>query len=146
VGAWPREAFRAHGVRHPTARLDRPGLYLEPLALVNAGAIQLPDDDKLLRELRSLERRHGAAARDRVDHRPGQHDDRANAVAVRRCSVGRECHRSSASSSSEAAQSGPDASPEITVGNHPDSKRGGAPPRRAEIHRVERALDATSAV
>src|SRR5262249_42067958 len=45
------------------------------------GTVDLPDDAKLLRELRCLERRHGSAGRDRVDHPLGQHDDRANAVA-----------------------------------------------------------------
>jgi len=35
----------------------------------------------LLRELRGLERRRSSAGRDRVDHRPGAHDDLANAVA-----------------------------------------------------------------
>jgi hypothetical protein len=34
-----------------------------------------------LAELRGLERRRGTAGRDRVDHRPGSHDDRANSVA-----------------------------------------------------------------
>ena len=38
----------------------------------------MPD---LLRELRGLERRRGATGRDRVDHAPGQHDDRSNAAA-----------------------------------------------------------------
>jgi hypothetical protein len=36
----------------------------------------------LLRELRGLERRRGTSGRDRVDHRAGQHDDRANSAAL----------------------------------------------------------------
>ena len=56
-------------------------MYLELLPLVNAGAVALLDDDHLLRELRGLERRRGTAGRDRVDHRPGAHDDRAIAAA-----------------------------------------------------------------
>src|SRR5581483_6486506 len=81
AGEWPREAFRHHGIRYELASLDRSALYLEFLPVVNAGNVELPDDTKLLRELRGLERRRGTAGRDRVDHRPGQHDDRANAVA-----------------------------------------------------------------
>lgn len=81
AGEWPREQFRARGVKYAVATLDRSGLYLELLPRVNAGTIELPDDAKLLRELRGLERRRGTAGRDRVDHRPGEHDDRANAVA-----------------------------------------------------------------
>ena len=81
AGEWPREQFRARGIRYKTAALDRSGLYLEMLPCVNAGTVELLDDSKLLRELRGLERRRGTAGRDRIDHRPGQHDDRANAVA-----------------------------------------------------------------
>lgn len=80
-GEWPREQFRNRGIEYSVAELDRSALYLELLPRVNAGTIELPDDSTLLRELRGLERRRGTAGRDRVDHRPGQHDDRANAVA-----------------------------------------------------------------
>jgi hypothetical protein len=51
------------------------------LPTINAGLVELLDDAELLRELRGLERRRGSSGRDRVDHRPGAHDDRANAVA-----------------------------------------------------------------
>lgn len=81
AGEWPREAFRARGIGYETAELDRSQLYLELLPHVNAGTVELPDEEKLLRELRGLERRRGTAGRDRVDHRPGHYDDRANAVA-----------------------------------------------------------------
>jgi hypothetical protein len=51
------------------------------LPLVNSGQVVLLDDPALLRELRGLERRRGTSGRDRVDHGPGGHDDRANAAA-----------------------------------------------------------------
>ena len=81
AGEWPREAFRAHAIDYHLADLDKSRLYLELLAQVNAEAIEIPDDPALLRELRGLERRRGPSGRDRVDHRPGAHDDRANALA-----------------------------------------------------------------
>jgi hypothetical protein len=81
AGEWPREAFRAHNVEYEISELDRSRLYLELLPVANAGTVELPNDTKLLAELRGLERRRGTAGRDRVDHRPGSHDDRANAVA-----------------------------------------------------------------
>lgn len=81
AGEFPREQFRSHGVTYRTATLDRSALYLEMLPVVNAGTVELPDDPKLLRELRGLERRRGTAGRDRIDHRPGSHDDLANSVA-----------------------------------------------------------------
>jgi hypothetical protein len=82
AGEWPREAFRAHGITYRVAELDRSALYGELLPAVQAGTIELPDDAKLLRELRGLERRRGSSGKDRIDHRPGEHDDRANSIAL----------------------------------------------------------------
>jgi hypothetical protein len=60
------------------------GLYLAygNLPLVQSCAIELPDDAALLKELRGLVRKRGFAGKDRVDHRPGSSDDRANACAA----------------------------------------------------------------
>lgn len=80
-GEWPREAFRSQGIGYDLAEQAKSDLYLGLLARVNSGEIELPDTPELLRELRGLERRRGSAGRDRVDHAPGGHDDRANAVA-----------------------------------------------------------------
>jgi hypothetical protein len=41
----------------------------------------LLDDARLISQLCSLERRTGRSGRDAVDHRSGQHDDKANAAA-----------------------------------------------------------------
>jgi hypothetical protein len=81
AGEFPREAFRSHGLVYITLEQDRSQLYLELLALVNAGRVRLLDHPDLLRELRGLERRRGSG-RDRVDHRRGSHDDLANAAAA----------------------------------------------------------------
>ena len=81
AGEWPREQFRAHGIHYEPARLPKSDLYLALLTYVNSGQVELPDDPRLLTELRALERRQGASGRDRVDHPPRAHDDRANAVA-----------------------------------------------------------------
>jgi hypothetical protein len=81
AGEWPREAFRNHRIEYAASELDRSDLYLELLPVVNAGRIELPDDAKLLGELRELERRRGTAGRDRVDHRLASHDDRGNSLA-----------------------------------------------------------------
>lgn len=75
------EGFRSQGIQYYPSERDRSALYLDLLPLVNAGAVSLLDDPVLLRELRGLERRRGTSGRDRVDHRPGSHDDRANAAA-----------------------------------------------------------------
>jgi hypothetical protein len=66
---------------------------LDLLPAVNAGKVLLLDDAELLRELRGLERRRGTSGRDRIDHRPGQHDDRANAAAGALVLVAAPSHR-----------------------------------------------------
>jgi hypothetical protein len=75
------EGFRANGISYRPSERDRSTLYLDLLPSVNAERVVLLDDADLLRELRGLERRRGTTGRDRVDHRPGSHDDRANAAA-----------------------------------------------------------------
>jgi hypothetical protein len=81
AGEWPREQFRAQGIHYEPAAAAKSDLYLAMLPRVNAGRVELLDLPDVLRELRGLERRRGQSGRDRVDHRPGAHDDRANAVA-----------------------------------------------------------------
>jgi hypothetical protein len=78
---WPPAEFQKHGIEYMRSELDRSRLYLELLPIVNSGNVEIPNDQMLLRELRGLERRRGTAGRDRVDHRPGSHDDRANSLA-----------------------------------------------------------------
>lgn len=80
AGRWPRDEFARFNVRYDVSEQDRSGLYLEFLAALNSGRVELPPDDKLQRQLIGLERRTGRG-RDVIDHAPGSHDDRANAVA-----------------------------------------------------------------
>ncbi|MCC7033835.1 MAG: hypothetical protein IT179_13500 [Acidobacteria bacterium] len=81
AGEFVAEQFRARGVRYRPADRDRSALYLDLLSHVQAGTVALLDDAATLRELRGLERRRGPSGRDRVDHRPGAHDDRAVVAA-----------------------------------------------------------------
>lgn len=78
---WVKEAFRSHVITYEWCDLDRSALYLELLPAINSAAVELLDNDDLLHELQGLERRRGSSGRDRIDHRPGSHDDRANVVA-----------------------------------------------------------------
>jgi hypothetical protein len=81
AGRWPRDEFLRWGIRYQTSDLDRSGLYLEFLARLNSGAVELPPCPILKRQLAGLERRTSRAGRDTIDHGPSGHDDRANAVA-----------------------------------------------------------------
>nr|WP_255772161.1 MULTISPECIES: hypothetical protein [Halorhodospira] len=81
AGSWPSDEFGLHGIRCDPAPKSKSELYLDLLPALNSGRVELPPDDRLLTQLQSLERRTSRAGRDTVDHPPGGHDDRANAVA-----------------------------------------------------------------
>lgn len=80
AGRWPRDEFAKYGIAYEVAELDRSGLYLEALAALNSGRVELPPCEVLARQLAGLERRTGRV-KDLIDHAPGAHDDRANAAA-----------------------------------------------------------------
>ncbi|TQM93554.1 hypothetical protein [Roseinatronobacter monicus] len=81
AGRWPRDEFMRWGIKYQTSDLDRSGLYLELLARLNSGSVELPPCDRLQRQLIGLERRTSRSGRDTIDHAPGSHDDRANSIA-----------------------------------------------------------------
>lgn len=86
----PHAVVRRHGVLYRHAERTKSELYLDLLPLITRGAIELPPDLELLRQLRLLERRRGAQGKDVVDHPHGayHHDDRANAVALALAALG----------------------------------------------------------
>jgi len=65
------------GARQPAPLAPRRAIGTRP-ASYGAVLLDLPE---VLRELRGLERHRGTSGRDRIDHRPGQHDDAANCTA-----------------------------------------------------------------
>jgi hypothetical protein len=81
AGDFPLRAFERCGVRACVAEGTTSEHCLGLVPIVNTAAVALLDVPDLLRELRGLERRRGPSGRDRVDHRPGAHDDLAAAVA-----------------------------------------------------------------
>lgn len=81
AGEWPRERFREHGISYELASKPRSDLYRDLLPKLNSGTVELIDNNKLLNQLCSLERRTSRVGRDLIDHGPGGHDDVANAVA-----------------------------------------------------------------
>ena len=52
-----------------------------PLPLINSGAADLLENERLIVQLTQLERRTARGGKDSIDHTPGAHDDVANAVA-----------------------------------------------------------------
>lgn len=93
---WTRMAFRSHGIEYNRAtrsvwnegaaaknKVAKPKsqLYLELLPRLHSGEIELLDNDTLISQLASLQRRTRSGGRDTVDHPPGGHDDVANCLA-----------------------------------------------------------------
>ena len=77
---WVRGEFARHGVRLEHSELSRSQIYQEALPLLTTGRIELCPDDRLVAQIAGLERRVGRSGKDTIDHAPGAHDDRANAV------------------------------------------------------------------
>lgn len=78
-------AFVSNGIKYEKSELNKSALYIELLPRLCSGEIELPDDEFLINQLASLERRTRSGGRDIVDHPPGGHDDLANAVAGVSC-------------------------------------------------------------
>jgi hypothetical protein len=80
AGEWVRQAFLRAGVDYENSDLSKSELALEALSTFNRGRVSLPNDEKLIRELRLLERQTHRSGKDSVDHPKGGSDDRANCV------------------------------------------------------------------
>jgi hypothetical protein len=80
AGEFPREAFRRLGIRYDTSDRAASDLYRDALPLLTSGRLKLLDHDRLIAQLVGLERRTGRSGKDSISHRPGSHDDLANAV------------------------------------------------------------------
>jgi len=80
-GSWPADEFARHGITVEPADQPKSGLYQDSLAALNSERVELPPDDRLIIQFQSLERKTSRAGKDSIDHPPGGHDDRANAVA-----------------------------------------------------------------
>lgn len=91
---WAKNAFEVRGIRYDRATSSdwnhnaaakvtksRSQLYLELLPRLCSGEIELLDNEKLINQFASLERKTRSGGRDTVDHPPGGHDDLSNAVA-----------------------------------------------------------------
>lgn len=76
-------AFEGCGIRYLKSSKNKNILYAELLPRLCSGEIELLDDETLVNQLASLERRTRAGGRDQIDHPQGHghHDDLSNAVA-----------------------------------------------------------------
>ncbi|MBN2456735.1 MAG: hypothetical protein JXB29_09415 [Sedimentisphaerales bacterium] len=75
------QAFYSQGIGYEKSKLPKSQLYLELLPMICSGSIELLDNETLVNQLSSLERRTRSGGKDTVDHPQGGHDDLANATA-----------------------------------------------------------------
>ncbi len=78
---WVRQAFQDRGIRYLVSQLTASDSFLELIPLINQAAVELLDDKRQTAQLIALERRTSRTGKDNLGHPPGEHDDRANALA-----------------------------------------------------------------
>jgi hypothetical protein len=76
--AWSEQSFKDCGIKYVRSELPKSQLYLETLPLWTRGLVSIPNHERLVRELRLLERRTHRSGRDTVDHGARGSDDHAN--------------------------------------------------------------------
>lgn len=81
AGRWVSDAFDKAGMPYRNSDQNKSALYLEMAPSFARGTVKIPEDPKLVRELRLLERRTSRSGRDSVDHPSNGSDDRANVLA-----------------------------------------------------------------
>jgi hypothetical protein len=79
AGEWPREAFAEHSVTYEQCEQSKSELYLAAIPLMSSRRVELPTNDRMVKEFRHLERKRGRGGKDAIRD-GGRHDDVANAV------------------------------------------------------------------
>lgn len=80
AGAWVSESFTKHEIIYEPTTKNKSEIYLSVEPLFAQGAIEILDNQKLVLELRQLERKTQSGGKDRVDHPPRGFDDLANSA------------------------------------------------------------------
>jgi hypothetical protein len=80
AGDFPRAIFERHSITYSLSKKTRTELYQSLLPHLNSGAITIPDDPILIKQLVGLERTI-TGGREKIDHPRSGKDDLANALA-----------------------------------------------------------------
>lgn len=81
AAAFVEDAFKANGIKFKPAEKPKSQLYMELLPRLTSHEIELLDQEIIINQLSSLERKTRSGGRDVIDHPPAGHDDCANVVA-----------------------------------------------------------------
>jgi len=83
AGEWVTASFRDCGVRVKPAKMTKSEFYLEAMALLNNGSIELLDSKRLAGQFKALQRRPRSGGKDMIDNfLQGGFDDLANVCAI----------------------------------------------------------------
>lgn len=69
AGEWPREQFQKRGIFYEPSERSKSELYVDLLPLINSGAVDLLDNERLVTQIMLLERRTSRGGGKR-QHRP----------------------------------------------------------------------------
>lgn len=81
AGSFPADEYRKHGITYKYTEKVRSDLYVDFLPICNSGRVELPNENRLITQLCTLERKTQRSGKDSINHPLDGHDDRANAVA-----------------------------------------------------------------
>ena len=81
AAGWATDEFRKYGIRYVPSERPKSQIYLDFLPMLTSRRAVLLEDQRLVNQFATLERRTVRSGRDSVDHMPGAVDDLANAVA-----------------------------------------------------------------
>ena len=73
-GDWPKERFSRNGIKYISAKKPRSNIYKEFAELLRSHKVQLLDHDRMLSQIRGLERRVAPGGNDTINHAPNSHD------------------------------------------------------------------------
>ena len=79
-GDWVREPFRMAGIHYELSEKTKSQIYQAMLPLILSTAVVLLENNRLVQQLVSLERKTHRGGRDSIDHPPKSHDDLCNAA------------------------------------------------------------------
>jgi hypothetical protein len=80
-GEWIVEQMGKFGIRVEQSAKSKSELYLDMLAVISSGRVELLDHDRAVNQIVSLERRNRSGGRASIDAPPSQHEDIANSIA-----------------------------------------------------------------
>jgi hypothetical protein len=80
-GEWVCEQFGKYGIRAEQSAKAKSELYLDMLAVLGSGRVELLDHPRAVNQIVSLERRNRSGGRASIDAPVGMHEDIANSIA-----------------------------------------------------------------